>query len=214
MLFSTDRYLLERERHDLALRLIHHEARTCTIRACTGLSDDRIRRLYRSYAHSKNITVRRRRGKAPRRIAFFTRNTQVQFEASLLASLFVSFGLLRTRPRSSSRSLPAVESTRLFCDAYETHRQLFRITSISLEHAWFLLHLLHRSSEAVQSVRCRQCDSHYLRDRSGSRPRACPVCRLRRDARRPRRCAIDARCEAGPRALRAAGVTAPSATPS
>ncbi len=49
MRVSDDRYTRDRQRLDLALRLIRHEARTFTIRQFTGLSDDRIRKLYRSY---------------------------------------------------------------------------------------------------------------------------------------------------------------------
>ncbi|MGO9425633.1 MAG: hypothetical protein ACLP6Z_09600 [Steroidobacteraceae bacterium] len=45
MRVSDDRYTRDRERLDLALRLIHHEARTFTIRQWTGLSDDRIRKV-------------------------------------------------------------------------------------------------------------------------------------------------------------------------
>ena len=49
MRVSDDRYTRDRQNFDLALRLIRHEARTFTIRQWTGLSDDRIRKLYRSY---------------------------------------------------------------------------------------------------------------------------------------------------------------------
>ena len=49
MRISDDRYSRDRVRLDLALRFIRHEARTQTIRAWTGLTDDRIRKLYRSY---------------------------------------------------------------------------------------------------------------------------------------------------------------------
>ena len=45
MRISDDRYSRERARMELALRFLHHEARTQTIRAWTGLSDDRIRKL-------------------------------------------------------------------------------------------------------------------------------------------------------------------------
>ncbi len=43
-LFSRDRFRL-----DLALRFMRHEARTHTIRKWTGLTDDRIRKLYKAY---------------------------------------------------------------------------------------------------------------------------------------------------------------------
>lgn len=45
MRISDDRYHRERSSLDLALRFLRYEARTQTIRAWTGLSDDRIRKL-------------------------------------------------------------------------------------------------------------------------------------------------------------------------
>jgi hypothetical protein len=184
MHISNDRYFHDRRRHDLALRMIRHEARTCTIRSCTGLTDDRIRRLYKAYAsHMTHAPVRRHRGKSPRQVAFFIRNTRAQFEASLLASVFATFGLLGTR---SVHAQPWVEARGeslefggLFCDAYETHRQLLQPASISFEHAWFLLQLLSRN-HGLQAVRCRHCDSQYLRDHVSGCHRACPVCKLKR----------------------------------
>jgi hypothetical protein len=49
MRISDDRYNRERSSLDLALKFLRHEARTQTIRAWTGLTDDRIRNLYRSH---------------------------------------------------------------------------------------------------------------------------------------------------------------------
>ena len=49
MRFTDDRYAGELGQFELALRMIGHEARTRTIRECTGLSDDRIRKLYSRY---------------------------------------------------------------------------------------------------------------------------------------------------------------------
>lgn len=182
---SSDSYDHERRRQDLALRMIRHEARTCTIRECTGLTDDRIRRLYRSYAHDLSETpVRRRRGKSPRQITFFVRNTRAQFESSLLASAFAAFGLLQAqRGVATSKKAPAqigpVEYGRLFCDAFETHQQLLSSATLSFEHAWFLLQLLNRSGD-LHAVRCRHCDSYYLKDRFNLCRHTCPTCRLKR----------------------------------
>jgi len=185
MHISNERYFNERQRHDLALRMIRHEARTCTIRSCTGLTDDRIRRLYKTYAsHMSSAPVRRRRGKSPRQVAFFVRNARAQLESSMLASVFAMFGLWRTQagqPGSTApASLPAgsIDFGRLFCDAYETHRQLLCNADISFEHAWFLLQLLTRNAH-LHAVRCRHCDSQYLRDRVNVCRRACPVCALK-----------------------------------
>jgi hypothetical protein len=176
MHISNDRYFDDRQRHDLALRMIRHEARTCTIRLCTGLTDDRIRRLYKTYAsHVLTVPVRRHRGKSPRKVSFFTRNTQAQFEASLLAGVFASFGLLDER---SPRERVSIAHGTLFCDAYETHLQLLQRAAISFEHAWFLLQMLTRSG-ALQALRCRHCDGQFLHDCSTVLRRACPACTLK-----------------------------------
>jgi hypothetical protein len=147
------------------------------------LTDDRIRRLYKTYAtHVSSTKVRRHRGKSPRQIAFFTRNTQAQFEASLLAGVFTAFGLLE-RHESAERDTIAYGT--LFCDAYETHLQLLQSGAISFEHAWFLLQLLIRNT-VLHTLRCRHCDGQFLHDRSSVLRRACPACRLktRRDRSR------------------------------
>jgi hypothetical protein len=49
MRISDDRYSPERLCLDLALRFLRHEARPQTIQTRMGLTDDRIRNLYRSY---------------------------------------------------------------------------------------------------------------------------------------------------------------------
>src|SRR5258707_301542 len=70
MRVSDDRYSRDRLRLDLAVRFIEHEARTRTIRLWTGLTDDRIRKLYRSYL-SEGVPRRRarHRGKSPQQTA-------------------------------------------------------------------------------------------------------------------------------------------------
>ena len=95
MRVSDDRYTRDRQKFDLALRLIRHEARTFTIRQWTGLSDDRIRKLYRSYVLTATCArSQRHRGKSPRQAAFFFRNPELNFQAAQLASLFVMYGLV------------------------------------------------------------------------------------------------------------------------
>ena len=68
MRISDDRYSRERSCLDLALRFLRHEARTQTIRAWTGLTDDRIRNLYRSYMRHGARFVPRHRGKSPHQV--------------------------------------------------------------------------------------------------------------------------------------------------
>lgn len=199
MHISNDRYFDDRQRHDVALRMIRHEARTCTIRSCTALTDDRIRRLHQTFvAYMPTVAARRHRGKSPRQIAFFTRNPHVQFEASLLASLFSTLGLLD----AAATGRGSVEYGRLFCDAYETYLQLMPTGALSFEHGWFLLHLLNRKT-GLRTLRCRQCEGHFLFDRSTVVRLACPACQIRqasppttgrrrRKAKAPRRSTLTA----------------------
>ena len=111
MRVSDDRYTRDRLRFDLALRMIHHEARTCTIRTWTGLTDDRIRKLYRTYLQQQFARApKRHRGKSPRQIAYFLRSPSLQFEATTLASLFSLLGLVTAasdfQPRRALPSMP------------------------------------------------------------------------------------------------------------
>lgn len=219
MLFSNESYFLDRERHDLALRMIRHEARTCTIRACTGISEDRVRRLYKAYAfHALAQPIRRRRGKSPRQPAYFVRNARLQHESSLLASTFAAFGVLFGPSGLTRQSLTF---GRVFCDAYETHVQLIANAGlraeISFEHAWFLLQLLDRGA-GLRAVRCRCCDGQYLRDPIHAKRTRCPLClhdsrrvtRRRRSVRRtvtlPTRPSFT---EPPPAEVRAAGLNFP-----
>ena len=96
-LHATNRIVdLVEERFDLALRMIRHEARTCTIQCLTGLSEDRIRKLYRAYLIHlpTGRRPRRHRGQSPRQSGIFLQSASLNFEASTLASMLCVAGLL------------------------------------------------------------------------------------------------------------------------
>ncbi len=178
MRVSDDRYTRDRQRLDLALRLIHHEARTYTIKQWTGLSDDRIRKLYRSYVLNHDARqVRRHRGKSPRQAAFFFRNPEMNFHAAQLASLFLVYGLLCGSELGveSRYRVGSLESGTLLCQAYESYLAFHAPASISFEHAWFLLLALSRHDE-VDITRCIDCGGVKLRDLLARRRLTCGNC--------------------------------------
>jgi hypothetical protein len=178
MRVSDDRYTRDRQRLDLALRLIHHEARTYTIRQWTGLSDDRIRKLYRSYVmHHGKHAVLRHRGKSPRQAAFFFRNIELNFQAAQLASLFILYGLVAGTDRGLEPRyhLGSLESGALLCRAYEAYLELHTPAGISFEHAWFLLLALARHDE-VGMERCAACGGVRVRDLLAKHKLACSNC--------------------------------------
>jgi transcriptional activator FlhC len=165
MRITDDRYTRDRQRFDLAFRMIHHEARTCTIRTLTGLSDDRIRKLYRSYVESHGATVKRHRGKSPTQTAFFLRNLEARRHASALGGLFATFGLLNAQApdRGPGGTLAALRWGELFCLSYETYAAFYHPHRISFEHAWHLLRLLERAAE-LRTGTCPACEGFMVVD--------------------------------------------------
>ena len=178
MRVSDDRYTRDRQRLDLALRLIRHEARTHTIRLWTGLSDDRIRKLYRSYvAESPAGGVQRHRGKSPRRVAYFFRGPEIHFHATQLAGLYLMHGLLEGTAGGVEPGyrLGSLDSGRLLVAAYEAYLALHSPARISFEHAWFLLYALGKRTE-IRLQRCPSCDALELRDPYARSGRGCGGC--------------------------------------
>jgi hypothetical protein len=186
MRVSDDRYSRDRLRFDLAMRMIRHEARTCTIRVWTGLTDDRIRKLYRAYLqHAPAIPVRRHRGKSPRQVSYFMRTPAVQFEATTLASLFCMLGLVPLAGSGPQRSSPpmSLEWGEFFCQAYESYLSLHKVPRVSFEHAWFLLLALSRQDE-LKLRACSACGGLYLADAYAPAGSICPRC-IRHPGKRP-----------------------------
>ena len=179
MRISDDRYSRDRLRLDLALRFIHHEARTHTIRAWTGLTDDRIRKLYRTYLHEADGSgVPRHRGKSPRQAAFFTRSLRMRREAAVFASVSSLFGLITLQTIMVDRGAqpaPTVARGALLCEAFETYSALVNEPQISFEHAVYLLGALLAGDE-LRVSHCRDCAGVLVTDRLALRTPVCNDC--------------------------------------
>ena len=175
MRITDDRYCRDRQRLDLALRLIGHEARTHTIRSWTGLTEDRVRKLYRTYiTEHPGSAITRRRGKSPQRCSFFLRSPRVQQEAAVLAGLFCMAGIVARGWRLDSRAL-SVAQGELLCTAYETYLALVAEPRISFEHAAFLVIAVARGDELALR-HCAGCGALTLVDCCTLRATACSVC--------------------------------------
>jgi hypothetical protein len=186
MRISDDRYTRDRQRFDLALRFIQHEARTRTIRTWTGLTDDRIRKLYRSYvADDTGGSVTRHRGKSPQQIAFFVRTPLMRQEASVLASVCYLLGVMPpAQVADAVRQLPGMQRGEALCDAFEAYRLLVPSPRISFEHAVFLVTALARGDELRASL-CSDCMGLIVVDRFGAGQRRCLSCEHSRQGRLP-----------------------------
>ncbi|MGH8217243.1 MAG: hypothetical protein ACREUT_01545 [Steroidobacteraceae bacterium] len=190
MRISDDRYSRDRVRLDLALRFIRHEARTQTIRAWTGLTDDRIRKLYRSYFdRATGAALPRPRGRSPRRASFFLRNPRLKQEAALIASLCLLLGALpRRTPRAGAPAAAAsvtgasvaglgqgVPQGIALCEVYEAYRALVPAARISFEHLVYLLSALSRGDELTLAS-CAGCGAVLVAERMALKEAHCPYC--------------------------------------
>jgi len=179
MRISEDRYTRDRQNMEIALRLIGHEARTLTIREWTGLSDDRIRKLYRTYvAGAGPRKILRHRGKSPRQTAYFFRNSGRNFQAAQLASLYIVLGLLRISSMGVDTCCApgSLQACLRLCQAYEIYEELHApLERLSFEHAWFLLLALAKHREIGVS-HCPQCGGLKLRDLLSRRGAVCSNC--------------------------------------
>ena len=174
---TDDRYRGEQGRFDLAVRMIGHEARTGTIRYWTGLSDDRIRKLYTSYFKFKNTTIHRRRGKSPTQIAPLVESPQRTLESGVLTNLLALNGLYTIDPGRSPSLRNNVRLGHRFCECYETYRGLVADASFSFEWCWNLLVSVRRGEE-LGVTRCEACSTCYVYDLLAMPAATCPVCAL------------------------------------
>jgi hypothetical protein len=176
MRISEDRYDRDRQRLELALRFLTHEARTQTIRIWTGLSDDRIRKLYKSYLGRAACYIPRHRGKSPHQAAYFMRSVRIQQEAAVLASYFALAGLVPEEPSAAAAAeLPDIGRGNALCTAYETYLVMVPTAAISFEYGVFLARCLSRG-DLLRLGRCKECGGILVVERLPVRDRRCRHC--------------------------------------
>lgn len=176
MRISDNRYSRDLRRHDLALRMIRHELRTATVKVWTGLSETRIRRLYRSYIPEGAIAAIRHRGPPPTSVELLLRSKSLRAEAAGLAGVCVATGVLPTKSLADpARELPSLSGGERLCYAFELYQQLVPKPQITLEQLVLLVGALARREE-VALVHCNSCDGLMLVTLSHSQRRVCVHC--------------------------------------
>ena len=187
MRVTDDRYANERSQFELALRMIRHEARTRTIRECTGLSDDRIRKLYGTYFRGgATPNVRRHRGKSPRQVGRFVKNSRNQLQSTTLISLFCASLLIRIDENRMVRPCwprPDVDYGHRVCRAFETYRLVHPDPCLTFEWAWSLLQTISFNDELFLS-QCANCQAIYVQDSYALDHKVCPSCEIFRNQKR------------------------------
>jgi len=151
MRLTDNRYASERSQFELALRMIHHEARTRTIKDCTGLSDDP-----------------------------FVKHPLNRLEATTLISLFCASLLLRIDAANRIHACwprPDVEYGHRVCRAFETYLLLHPRPKLNFEWAWSLLQNISKNDELFLAT-CAGCRTRYVQDTYALDHKICPGCEI------------------------------------
>lgn len=175
---TDDRYRGEQACFELAMRMIGHEARTGTIRFWTGLTDDRIRKLYASYFKFAGRPVRRRRGRSPTQIAPLVRTPLRALESGVFANLLIANRLLHDGKGTPPALRNNVRLGHRFCECFETYRAVVPRPTLTFEWGWNLL-LSMRRGEELGIARCEVCTVCYIVDLLALPRNACPACFVR-----------------------------------
>lgn len=183
MRVMESRYEGEMRKFGLALRFVQYEARTATIRAFTGLSADRIRKLRHRYCEN----ARRHRGKSPQQASHIIHSMRLRREASLLGSLMHSCGMLPDKPSAAAAAaLPCVHNGILLCDTYGYYLYGVYRPALSFEHAVFLARCLI-GGEQLRLTCCAGCGVGLVVEQFPKTLRWCEYCQpLRPGPRLPR----------------------------
>lgn len=176
MRISEDRYTRDLRRIHLAQRLIRHEVRTQSICAWTGLTDERIRNLCRSYDPSL-AGAPRHRGPAPKRVLTLLRSPLLRCEASALGALAYALRVIPRQPLPNARrDLPGLETGERLCHAFELYRRIVPESRFAMDQ-FILLVLALAEGTDLEVAHCAHCHGALLLDRLGIGRRLCPFCK-------------------------------------
>ncbi|NND64850.1 MAG: hypothetical protein HKM24_02690 [Gammaproteobacteria bacterium] len=175
------RYIVERAQVDITLRLLKLRARTQTIRYCTGLSNDRIRRIYCDYGTIVNVTKRaNKRGKSSVCTRIFTDTDLHRLESTSLAMIFVHAGLFKINQHALTAvcMINKLDFGHRLCCAYETYRELYANPKLSIEHARLMFNDIAENNTLALG-HCSQCQTFHLYNLLMAEPiNTCAVCLL------------------------------------
>jgi hypothetical protein len=175
MRVSEDRYSRDIRRIHLARRLIRYEVRTQWICQWTGLTQNRVRNLCRSYTRELGSAARHR-GPSPNQVQNFVRSGALRNEASALGGLGRVLGVIPAQPVPEARkTLPGVALGERLCQALELYRRIVPESQFTMEQFILLVIELARGQEFELGF-CQDCNGVLLVDQLGAYRRRCYAC--------------------------------------
>ena len=168
------RYESHLRKYTLALSMIEHGARICTVTRWTGLSKYCVQNLTKSYGSKTRIKCKR--GDPPSQPAYFSKSLEVARESMAFAYIALQMQAIPPGVVPDARaSLPGIVHGERLMSAFELYRALLPEALISLEYAILLIiELAERSALALGE--CRGCHDVMVVDRLRTRQEFCPFC--------------------------------------
>lgn len=179
MRVSESRYTRDLRRIKLAQRMLQHEVRTQWICLWAGISDERVRNLYKSYGE-RRAGVARHRGPAPKVFTPLLRTSAMRSEASALAGLASALNLIPASPVENARkALPSIVLGERLIYAFELYKIIVPTAKLKMDHFILLVLSLAEGKELDVGL-CSHCHAAVLLDRL---TKAQPLCEMCRSAR-------------------------------
>jgi hypothetical protein len=175
MRISEDRYTRDLRRLDLARRMIRHELRTQWIRVCTGLSDNRVRNLFRSYDKTSG-KVRRHRGPSPTQLSAFLASPPLRAEASAIAGLAHALAAIPAQLKVRGREDgPALEVGERLVDVFDLFYRIAPQSHLKMDQFFPVVSAL-AAAEDLMLGHCGGCHGTLLIDPLLNDGRLCLSC--------------------------------------
>jgi hypothetical protein len=173
---NQDPVLRDCRRHQLALRLMVHQARTQTIAALTNLSRHQLAALRQRCSIPERM---RQRGPSPRSLERFTHSQRARGEGATLAAFCHAYRVLpmRTAAHDSRRRWMTLEFGERLCATYEAYRACFPRSDIAIEELLSLVIGLSDGRDVGLSS-CASCGCTMLIDHLTSNRGTCLQCQL------------------------------------
>lgn len=184
---AEDRYSRDVRRYELAVRFIHHGARTDTVRCWSGLSESSVRRIRQACGQAvRKATLAGKRGRVPHRVTRDLVSRRNRVESAAFIGLCRLTGLIPAQPLSrAKRTFPSIARGEALCEAFERFRALVPDGTVTLDQLARVLLSVVEGAE-LSLTRCAGCGSIWLFDLSGEISHRCLLCtELSRLARAP-----------------------------
>lgn len=177
---NQDPVLRDCRRHQLALRLMAHQARTQTISVLTNLSRHQLAALRQRCSIPERM---RQRGPSPRSLDRFTHSLPARREGATLAVFCHAYRVLpmRTAAHDSRRRRMTLEFGERLCATYEAYCACFPRSRIAIEDLLCLVIGLSDGREVGLGC-CASCGGTVLIDILATNQETCSQCHVALDA--------------------------------